>query len=319
MPHRYPLLIRQIPQYTDHPSTANIATQIATSHGGLGHSGSPTNSIQLPLVNETIRVQEGRQMLPGDNFMRINVFLPLVLCALITTFDTPGVAPFPAFGSSPWPYPITYAIHVGDLVGFTVVRALVDMCCALVFVVKFEPASGVMVGVVIGSYIWYFGGEEYEAQRHTEAIGEYRIFERRVVLSLNLLNLVQTLIITSGLLVGSLTSSAFREGSVRSRLVTLLATTWYLFKDSDGAYFYPLALHTILLPISDALEANNGEATDAFRLRTNSIYNFRQDLETLCRVRFEHDGFTITALGVRKVPLDRVNMYTLFWRAVKTT
>ncbi|KAG1866014.1 P-loop containing nucleoside triphosphate hydrolase protein [Suillus subluteus] len=141
---------------------ANIATQIATSCGGLGHSGSPTNSIQLPLVNETIRVQEGRQMLPGDNFMRNEV---------------------------------QYALAV--------VPALVDMCCALVFVVKFEPASGVMVGVVIGSYIWtvkYFGGEEYEVQIYMEAIGEYRIFERRVVLSLNLLNLVQTLIITSGLL-----------------------------------------------------------------------------------------------------------------------
>jgi ABC-type transport system involved in Fe-S cluster assembly fused permease/ATPase subunit len=27
----------------------------------------------------------------------------------------------------------------------------------------------------------YFGGEEYEAQRYAEAIGEYQTFERRVV------------------------------------------------------------------------------------------------------------------------------------------
>ncbi|KAG0699627.1 hypothetical protein DFH29DRAFT_1014204 [Suillus ampliporus] len=50
----------------------------------------------------------------------------------------------------------------------------------------------------------YFSGEEYEALRYAEAIGEYQTLERRVVLSLNLLNFVQTLIITSGLLVGSL-------------------------------------------------------------------------------------------------------------------
>ena len=67
----------------------------------------------------------------------------------------------------------------------------------------------------------YFGGEEYEAERYTGAIGEYQTFERRVVreccflrshqwshsysiVSLNLLNLAQTFIITSGLLVGSM-------------------------------------------------------------------------------------------------------------------
>ncbi|KIK33377.1 hypothetical protein CY34DRAFT_18407 [Suillus luteus UH-Slu-Lm8-n1] len=42
----------------------------------------------------------------------VNTFLPLTLGALITTFDSPGVAPFPAFGSSPWPYLITYVLSV---------------------------------------------------------------------------------------------------------------------------------------------------------------------------------------------------------------
>ncbi|KAG1878194.1 hypothetical protein F4604DRAFT_2001389 [Suillus subluteus] len=74
----------------------------------------------------------------------------------------------------------------------------------------------------------YFGGEEYEAQRYTEAIGNYQSLEKRVVhcflfsnrtcvsfcsrmpmlitpvVYLNFLNLVQTFIITSGLLVSSL-------------------------------------------------------------------------------------------------------------------
>lgn len=45
--------------------------------------------------------------------------------------------------------------RVGELIGFTVVPALVDICVALVvFVVKFEPALGAVVGVVMGSYIW---------------------------------------------------------------------------------------------------------------------------------------------------------------------
>jgi hypothetical protein len=149
----------------------------------------------------------------------VNAFLPLTLGALITTFDTPGVSPFPAFGSSPWPYLITYVLlrflassgglaairdalwiplmqysdrsmsmlsfnhvlalslswhtkrktgellrildrgsainRVGELIGFTVIPALVDICVALVvFVVRFEPALGAVVGVVMGSYIW---------------------------------------------------------------------------------------------------------------------------------------------------------------------
>ncbi|KAG0704214.1 hypothetical protein DFH29DRAFT_1038543 [Suillus ampliporus] len=211
----------------------------------------------------------------------VNTLLPLTLGALISTFDTPGAAPLPAFGSSPWPYLISYVLlhffassgglaaiplslswhskrktgellqildrrsavnRIGELVGFTVLPALVDVMVALVvFMVRFEPALGLVVGAVMASYIWasvvltryrtriwrqmnerdvvtcgihtdcllnyetvkYFGGEGYEAQRCTNAIGEYQTLERRVVLSLNLLNLVQTLIITCGLLVGS--------------------------------------------------------------------------------------------------------------------
>jgi len=33
----------------------------------------------------------------------------------------------------------------------------------------------------------YFGGEEYEAQRYAEAIGEYQTFEKRVVREYRLL------------------------------------------------------------------------------------------------------------------------------------
>ncbi|KAG0694311.1 hypothetical protein DFH29DRAFT_1034636 [Suillus ampliporus] len=123
---------------------------------------------------------------------------------------------------------------LGELIGFTVLSALVNVIVALaVFVVSFQPALGLVVGAVMASYICpsavptryhtrirrqmneldavtrgihtdcllnyetvkYFGGQEYQAAE---------TLERRVVIFLNFLNLVQTLIITSGLLVGSL-------------------------------------------------------------------------------------------------------------------
>ncbi|TFK54285.1 hypothetical protein OE88DRAFT_1675841 [Heliocybe sulcata] len=50
----------------------------------------------------------------------------------------------------------------------------------------------------------YFNGEQHEGDRYREAIREYQSLEYKVIASLNLLNLVQNLLITSGLLVGSL-------------------------------------------------------------------------------------------------------------------
>ncbi|KAG2064754.1 hypothetical protein BDR04DRAFT_1234922 [Suillus decipiens] len=169
------------------------------------------------------------------------------------------------------------------------------------------------------------------------------------------------------------------EGSmyefVRDTLNPLPST--YSFK--DGAYFYPLTLLGHYTPSScpeyltrsgfEALKANNAEATEAFRLHTDSIYNVLRGLTSWSLTRavimdhldwfspeskdvddevdqfyrvlspggfvlwrsaarkpwycdvFERKGFTVTALGVRKgpeAPIDRVNMYASFWRAVKT-
>jgi len=149
----------------------------------------------------------------------VNAFVPLTLGALITTFDTPSHPPFPPFGSSPWPYLLTYvglrflassgglaairdalwipimqysdrsmsmlsfnhilalslswhtkrktgellrildrgsAVNrVGELIGFTVLPALVDVIVALVvFVIRFEVALGLVVGFVMVGYIW---------------------------------------------------------------------------------------------------------------------------------------------------------------------
>lgn len=50
----------------------------------------------------------------------------------------------------------------------------------------------------------YFNGEEHEGGRYREAVREYQALEYKVIISLNLLNLVQNFIITLGLLIGSL-------------------------------------------------------------------------------------------------------------------
>ncbi|CAL1707785.1 unnamed protein product [Somion occarium] len=50
----------------------------------------------------------------------------------------------------------------------------------------------------------YFGGEQHEGERYRDAIRQYQALEYRVMVSLNLLNLVQNFIITLGLLVGSM-------------------------------------------------------------------------------------------------------------------
>ncbi|RDB25444.1 Heavy metal tolerance protein [Hypsizygus marmoreus] len=50
----------------------------------------------------------------------------------------------------------------------------------------------------------YFGGEEHEGERYREALREYQALEYKVIISLNLLNMVQNFIITLGLLIGSM-------------------------------------------------------------------------------------------------------------------
>ncbi|KAI0661121.1 hypothetical protein C8Q70DRAFT_932186 [Cubamyces menziesii] len=50
----------------------------------------------------------------------------------------------------------------------------------------------------------YFNGEQHEGERYRDAIRQYQNLEYKVMVSLNLLNLVQNFIITLGLLVGSM-------------------------------------------------------------------------------------------------------------------
>ncbi|KAF9007997.1 hypothetical protein BDQ17DRAFT_1455635 [Cyathus striatus] len=133
--------------------------------------------------------------------------------------------------------------HTFELILFNIIPTFVDIGIALIiFCFKFEWTLAVVIFFVMFAYVtasviltrWrtklrrqmndrdvvtrgihtdcllnyetvkYFGGEDHEGARYSEAIREYQTLEYKVIISLNLLNLVQNFIITLGLLVGSL-------------------------------------------------------------------------------------------------------------------
>ncbi|KAL5524042.1 hypothetical protein ACEPAG_8215 [Sanghuangporus baumii] len=133
--------------------------------------------------------------------------------------------------------------RVFELLLFNIVPTFIDIIAALViFVWKFDWTLAVVVAFVMFSYIaasiiltsWrtrlrrqmndrdivtrgihtdcllnyetvtYFGGESFENERYSNAIKDYQALEYRVILSLNLLNLVQNLLMTIGFLVGGM-------------------------------------------------------------------------------------------------------------------
>ncbi|PCH43974.1 hypothetical protein WOLCODRAFT_26357 [Wolfiporia cocos MD-104 SS10] len=130
-----------------------------------------------------------------------------------------------------------------ELLLFNVIPAFVDIGLALVlFCIYFEWTLTAVVFLVIATYVtasvaltkWrtrlrrkmverdvitrgihtdcllnyetvkYFCGEQHEAERYSDAIRQYQTLEYKVIVSLNLLNLVQNFILTLGLLVGTM-------------------------------------------------------------------------------------------------------------------
>ncbi|KAL6308193.1 hypothetical protein BKA93DRAFT_726289 [Sparassis latifolia] len=130
-----------------------------------------------------------------------------------------------------------------EIIMFNILPTFFDITIALVlFVIYFEWTLAVVIFFVMAAYVsasvvltrWrtklrrqmndrdiatrgihtdcllnyetvkYFGGEQHEGERYRQAIHEYQVLEYKVIVSLNLLNLVQNFIITLGLLVGSL-------------------------------------------------------------------------------------------------------------------
>ncbi|KAI9068369.1 hypothetical protein FKP32DRAFT_1587767 [Trametes sanguinea] len=133
--------------------------------------------------------------------------------------------------------------HTFETLMFSIMPTFFDIVIALVFfVIYFEWTLAVVIFFVMAAYVaasvvltrWrtklrrqmndrdvvirgihtdcllnyetvkYFNGEQHEGDRYREAIRQYQNLEYKVMVSLNLLNLVQNFIITLGLLVGSM-------------------------------------------------------------------------------------------------------------------
>ncbi|KAI8975885.1 hypothetical protein BD414DRAFT_172105 [Trametes punicea] len=133
--------------------------------------------------------------------------------------------------------------HTFETLLFNIVPTFFDIVIALIFfVIYFEWTLAVVIFFVMTAYVaasvvltkWrtklrrqmndrdvvirgihtdcllnyetvkYFNGEQHEGERYRQAIRDYQSLEYRVMVSLNLLNLVQNFIITLGLLAGSM-------------------------------------------------------------------------------------------------------------------
>ncbi|OJT12750.1 Heavy metal tolerance protein [Trametes pubescens] len=133
--------------------------------------------------------------------------------------------------------------HTFETIVFNILPTFFDIAIALVFfVVYFEWTLAIVIFFVMAAYVvasvvltrWrtklrrqmnerdmvirgihtdcllnyetvkYFNGEQHEGERYRDSIRQYQNLEYKVMVSLNLLNLVQNFIITLGLLVGSM-------------------------------------------------------------------------------------------------------------------
>ncbi|KAG6813687.1 hypothetical protein H0H92_008535 [Tricholoma furcatifolium] len=133
--------------------------------------------------------------------------------------------------------------HTFELILFNIIPTFIDIIIALVaFVVLFQWTLAAVIFLVMFAYVaasviltrWrtkirrrmnerdtvtrgihtdcllnyetvkYFGGEEHEGARYRDAMREYQTLEYKVIIALNFLNMVQNLIITLGLLIGSM-------------------------------------------------------------------------------------------------------------------
>ncbi|KAG1721516.1 ABC transporter type 1, transmembrane domain-containing protein [Suillus lakei] len=136
--------------------------------------------------------------------------------------------------------------RIGELIKFMMIPVLVDEGVAfVVFVVRTGMQRQMSERDVVTrgfhtdcllnyEAVKYFSGEEYKAQRYAEAIGEYQSSGSSVALSLSILNLVQTLIITFGLVVGSLiVASRITRGQTN--------TSDFVFISYYALFYFPLS------------------------------------------------------------------------------
>ncbi|CAE7126377.1 unnamed protein product [Rhizoctonia solani] len=133
--------------------------------------------------------------------------------------------------------------HIFELLIFNVIPTIADIVIAVwIFFYFFGPVLSIVIAAIMVVYVgvsiiltsWrtklrrqmvdadvatrgihtdsllnyetvkYFGGEEHEGERYRDAITRYQKFEIRVMGSLSLMNLTQNLLLSAGLLIGSL-------------------------------------------------------------------------------------------------------------------
>jgi ATP-binding cassette subfamily B (MDR/TAP) protein 6 len=150
----------------------------------------------------------------------------------------------------------------------------------------------------------YFNGEEYEGARYRDAIREYQFFEYKVIVALNMLNLVQNFIITIGLLIGSMIV-AYRVTQGRSdasdfvvfitylaQLYTPLNQLGYTYRSVNTAL---IDTEKLLLLLNQPTEVNDKPNAPDLVITDGEIeFN---------NVSFSYDGRTTALNGVSfKVP-----------------
>ncbi|KAH7926500.1 hypothetical protein BV22DRAFT_1032756 [Leucogyrophana mollusca] len=233
--------------------------------------------------------------------------------------------------------------RVVELLLFNIAPALVDVVVAVViFGMRFEwilsaVVAAVLIGYVVASVLLtryrtklrrqmndrdvitrgihtdcllnyetvkYFGGEQHESARYESAIGEYQGFEWKVMSSLNLLNLVQTLIITLGLLVGSLivTHRIVHGQSTTSDFVVFIAYFAQLYAPLNNLGFVYRSINQSLVDTERLLKllAEPTEINDNPNAKDLIVENGEVEFEN---VSFSYDHRTTALHGVSfKVP-----------------
>ncbi|KEP47157.1 vacuolar ABC heavy metal transporter (HMT1) [Rhizoctonia solani 123E] len=171
--------------------------------------------------------------------------------------------------------------HIFELLIFNVIPTIADIVIAIwIFFYFFGPVLSIVIAAIMVVYVglsivltsWrtklrrqmvdadvatrgihtdsllnyetvkYFGGEEHEGERYRDAITRYQKFEIRVMGSLSLMNLTQNLLLSAGLLVGSLLvvlDTTHPPGEIVKRYIVFITYLAQLYGPLNSlAYIY---------------------------------------------------------------------------------
>ncbi|THV06790.1 hypothetical protein K435DRAFT_834092 [Dendrothele bispora CBS 962.96] len=232
--------------------------------------------------------------------------------------------------------------HTLELILFNLLPTFLDIIIALVvFVIEFDWSLALVIFVVMVAYasasvlltqwrtrirrqmnerdvitrgihtdcllnyetVKYFGGEEHEAARYQDAIREYQALEYKVIVSLNLLNLVQNFIITAGLLIGSMiVALRITEKGDASSFVMFIAYLAQLYAPLNQLGYTYRSMNQSLVDTEKLLKLLN-EPTDVNDMPDAPDLVVDDGEIEFDNVNFSYDGRTTALKGVSfKVP-----------------